>query len=503
MPQRRVLFLDATHLTACHPGGGKLVQEGRFAADTAGLEDFSAYLASHRSSIFMLLADVPEEGFQLEEIPRSRGKDRTALLQRKLSQHFYGTPFTLAFAQGCLKTGRRDERLLLMALTQPQHFEPWLNVLRKSNTILAGIYSLPQIVPQLLTADAPAQLLLITRTCGGLRQSYFTDRQLRFSRLTPLASPSAEGYAIAVALEVGKMHQYLASQRLLAHDQALVTRVLAHPAGIAAMREHCRNSQELRFEFADLLQEAQRLGLDLFCTDSCAEPLFCHLLERKPPAGQFAPPAERKHYRLWQTRFVLKSAAAIILAASLLFAAQQGVQILKLQGDIDRIRQTTLLDQHAYDDTLRALPKIPLTTDNLRALVDRHDQVVRRAPGPAPLLIQLSRSLDVFPNISIDQIDWQIIEQIESAAPVLPSMANGPYAQASVVARLPINMAGDKRGQLALVAAFAKHLGQVPDTQVTILQPPIDTQSGKTLKSSDESSTPEAPRFSFRLTRKL
>lgn len=503
MPQRRVLFLDATHLTACHPGGGKLVQEGRFAADAAGLEDFGAYLASHRNSLFMLLADVPEEAFQLEEIPHSSGKDRTALLQRKLGQHFYGTPFTLAFTQGRLKTGRRDERLLLMALTRPQHFEPWLNVLRKSNTILAGIYSLPQVVPQLLAADAPPQLLLITRTCGGLRQSYFTDRQMRFSRLTPLASASAEESAIAVALEADKMHQYLASQRLLAHDQALVTRVLVHPAGVAAMREHCRNSQELRFEFVDLLQEAQRLGWNAFCADSCAELLFCHLLARKPPAGQFAPAAERQRYRLWQTRFGLKSAAAVVLAAGLLFAAQQGLQAVKLQDVVEQIRQATRLDQQAYDDMLRTLPKIPLTTENLRVLVDRYDQVVRRAPGPVPLLTQLSRSLDAFPDISIDQIDWQIAEQIGPGASAPPHMANGPYAQASVVARLPIGMAGDKRGQLTLVAAFAKHLGQTPDTQVTILQPPIDTQSGKTLKSSDESNAQEAPRFSFRLTRKL
>jgi hypothetical protein len=80
---------------------------------------------------------------------------------------------------------------------------------------------------------------------------------------------------------------------------------------------------------------------------------------------------------------------------------------------------------------------------------------------------------------------------------------NGPYAQATVVARLPITMVGDNRGQLSLVADFAKHLGMAPDTFATILQPPVDTQSGKTLKSGDENSTPEAPKFIFRVTRKL
>jgi hypothetical protein len=80
---------------------------------------------------------------------------------------------------------------------------------------------------------------------------------------------------------------------------------------------------------------------------------------------------------------------------------------------------------------------------------------------------------------------------------------NGPYTQATAVARLPITMVGDHRGQLSLVADFARHLGMAPDTLVVILQPPVDTQSGKTLKSGDEKSLPEAPKFIFRVTRKL
>jgi hypothetical protein len=79
----------------------------------------------------------------------------------------------------------------------------------------------------------------------------------------------------------------------------------------------------------------------------------------------------------------------------------------------------------------------------------------------------------------------------------------GPYAQAVVSARLPIAMVGEHRGLLSMVTEFARHLGQSPGTLVAILEQPVDTQSGKTLKSGDERSTPEAPKFIFRVTRKL
>jgi hypothetical protein len=508
MPQRRILFLDATRLAAYRCSGGSVEPEGSFATDATGLEAFGTYLARHRDCVFSLLADVSEEGFQAEDIPYTSGKDRKSIISRKLAQFFYNTPLSAALSHGRLKTGRRDERLLMMALTRPQHFEPWLDLMREMQTILAGVYSLPQITQQLVSADAPPQLLLISQTHGGLRQTYFAERQLRFSRLTPLATGSAQEAAIATSIESAKMHQYLSSQRLIDRNRPLATRVLAHPAQIAAMRERCRDSAVLQFEFADLLQEAKRLGLRAPLADSRAEALFCHLLAQKSPSEQLAPPQDRQFYRLWQTRFSLKAASAVIFAGGLLFAAKQGLELWHTRDITDKLQQQSRLDQQRYDAMLQALPRIPLSTDNLRAFVDRYQQVELRAQGPAPLLVQLSRSLDAFPAIALDQVEWKITEKPDAAPggagaqPASP-LAGGPYAQIVATARLPLGMVGDQRGQLALVAEFTKHLGAQASTQAVVLQPPVDTQSGKTLKSGDEKRTPEAPKFSFRLTRRL
>lgn len=508
MPERRILFLDATRLTA-YRGSGALEPEGSFAADAAGIEAFGAYLAHHRNSVFSLLADVADEGFQAEDIPFTSGRDRQSIITRKLAQFFYGTPFSAALSRGRLKTGRRDERLLMLALTRPQQFEPWLELMREMQSILAGIYTLSQVTQHLVPAAAPPQMLLVTQTHGGLRQTFFADRQLRFSRLTPLATGSAQESAVATSIESAKMHQYLSGQRLIDRGRPLATRVLAHPAQIAALRERCRDSSVLQFEFVDLLQEAKRLGLKAPIPDSRAEMLFCHLLAQKTPGEQLAPPQDRQFYRLWQTRFALKAASAVIFAGGLLFAAKQGLELWHTQDITERLQQQSRLDQQRYDAMLQALPKVPLSTENLRAFVDRYVQVEKRAQGPAPLLIQLSKSLDAFPAISLDQVEWKVAEMLDAVPsgpnlpPASPALAGGPYAQIIATARLPLGMVGDQRGQLALVADFAKHLGAQAGTQALILQPPVDTQSGKTLKSGDEKSAPEAPKFSFRLTRKL
>jgi len=514
MPQRRVLFFDNARLTAYRVQGGAVLLEASFAGDEAGLAAFGEYLQQHRRSLFTILADAAEESFQTEDIPHSSGKDRQAILRRKLAQHFYGTPYALALSQGRLKSGRRDERLLLMALTQPQHFEPWISVLSRNRAILAGIYSLPQTIFGLLPSRQIGQLLLLTLTHAGLRQTFFDDGQMRFSRLTPLIHDSTDASALAAASEAVKMHQYLASQRLIERDKPLTTRVLAHPAEMTAMRAHCHSNTSLQFEIVDLLEEARRAGLRSSLVNSQADMLFCHLLVRKTPAEQFAQAEELQYYRLWQTRFGLKAAGVLALASAALFVAHHGLDVMQVHDRIEQARQQARINQEQYTAKMQALPQIPINTDDLRTMIGRYDQVALRAQGPAPLLAQISRSLDEFPRINIERIEWAIVEQISppgasvgaasaAQASIPPHLMKGPYDQATVSATLPIGMVGDHRGQLSLVADFAKHLGTAPDTLVAILQLPVDTQSGKTLKSGDERSIPEAPKFTFRVTRKL
>ena len=507
MPQRRILFLDASCLTVYSLNGRKVQHEMQFNADPMGFESFEAYLTRNQKHIFMMLVDVPDEGFQNENIPFCSGKDRAAIIKRKLNQYFYGTPYSVAHSNGRQQEGRRDEHLLMMALTRPQHLEPWLSVMRQAHSILAGIYALPQLLSALLEKDAPGQLLLINQTRGGLRQTFFVNRQLRFSRLTPLATGAADEFAVAAVIEAGKMHQYLSSQRLVERNKPLVTRVLVHPAQISAMRERCRTTGDLHFDLLDLLTESRRVGgPDL--TDSQAELLFCHLLSRNPPREQFAPPTELRYHQLWQTQFALKGVSAVILATGVLFAAKQGLEISQTQQSVSLIEMQVADEQRKYDSVMQALPKIPLTTDNLRALVDRYDAVTKKAQGPAPLLQRLSQSLEAFPGISIDSIEWSVADTLSAAGTLLagqpaPVPDIGPFELVVLSAQLPLTLTGNQRAQLAAVNDFAKHLAATPHSQVTILQPPIDTQSGKTLKSGDEKRALEAPRFSLRFARKL
>lgn len=495
MPSRRLLFIDASSMTAYRWQSGRLHVEGEFPAEPAGVAAFGEYIGRERGSVFHLLTDFAEEGYQVETVPYVRGSDRTALIKRKLVQYFFGTPLALALSLGRSSEGRRDERLLLTALTRSDQIEPWLDAFHTAQGQLAGIYSLPIVSTQLtplLGVTAP-HFLLISITRGGLRQTLYEEGRLAFSRVTALATGSIDEMAITCAAESEKMYQYMAGQRLILRGSRLTTLVLTHPAQLGVFREMCSDTTSIHFEFVDLLTLSKKIGLHTPPTDTHADALFLHLMARQPPREQFAPESDRHHYRLGQLRFGLRTAGFVILASALIFAFRMAIDYYSVSQRSADIAAQTLQDRQRYQSMLDSLPKVPISNDALRALVSRYDKVHAAAAGPEPTYILISQALQASPRVDVKRIDWQRDTGKD---------AKGTET-AEMQATLPLGLAGDHRAQLAAVDGFVAQL-QARKLQVQTLKMPFDAESTKSLKSTlDTAAQAQAPQFILRITRSL
>ncbi|HMX15211.1 MAG TPA: hypothetical protein PKD29_00070 [Rhodocyclaceae bacterium] len=514
MPARFVLFLDGSRLDAFRWHEGLLEPEGQFGTDGAGVERFAAYLHKRRNGLFHLLADVSEEGFQLEDIPYVRGADRTALLTRKLGQYFYGSQLSVAISQGRLPEGRRDERILLTALTRPQHFEPWLVALRAAECRVAGVFSVPLVAESLATALAGGrrQFLLISFTRGGLRQTFFENGRLRFSRLTVLAVDTVEEMANSAALESAKIHQYLVAQRLVVRGTRLPTIVLAHPGQAASLRNRCRDTEDLAYEVADLAHEARRWRLRSLPADSHAELLFMHLLMRQVPKAQFAHGDERRFFKLWRLRSAILATGTVLFAGALLYSGKVLVEQMNLQSRVDALKAQIATDQQRYAGILGGLPKVPLGNDDLRLLVRKFDEVTRRSPAPDGLLAAVGSALLKDPRIELDRLAWSVTDNPEgekssTASPRTEAphpSGTAAYAILDLAASLPSAMASDRRAQLTAVENLADLLRKDTALKVDVLSMPFEVESGKSLRSGSEGrAVAERPRFTLRIAVKL
>jgi hypothetical protein len=517
MPQRRLIQIDSSALSVHLWQRGALREELRLTTTPDDLDALTEHLGRHRSSLFSFIADVPDEGFVSETIPFVRGADRQAMLGRKLSQLYYGSPLSATISLGRETGGRRDERVLFLALTRPQFFEPWLAAARLAESQVAGVYTMPLVAGRIVErlGVKAERLLLVTIGRAGIRQTFFEGNQLRFSRLTPVPLNNARDVAQACGTESLKLQQYLISQRVVPRSAPLPAIVLVHAASYGTFAESCRSTEELRFDLVDIGNAARACGLKEAPPSFIADPLYLHLLAQRPPETQLAPAAERRYYNLWQMRSALTAAGALTLIGCSLFAAKQVVDGHEMREDTAFAASRAQADRASYQGLMQGLPPLPASLEGVRGVVNRYGELKRRTDTPERLLGDISRALDLSPEIELESIDWSLTtapDQVGASGDTrrAPGVAEAPaangqmYSTALIAGTLnPANNL-DQRGQLESINAFVANLRRNESLQVAVLQQPVDFQSGKALKGgTDTEIAREAPRFLVRVSTRL
>jgi hypothetical protein len=505
MYTRRLIYLASHQITACRWRGGELSDEGVFDSSEAGKQRFTQYLAENRKSLFSILANVSEEGFHIEMIPFLRGADRSSIISRKLGQIFFNATLTTSISLGHEKSRRKDERIMLAALTNNELFAPWLEALARAEVALAGVYSLPLLGPVLLRklAVADERCLLLTIQDQSIRQSYLEKGELHFSRLTSLQNSSVAGIAQTFATEARKLQQYLVSQRILGRQQPIRAYVFCHASARAAVENSCVDSENLAFTVFDIADCAQRCGLRTIPTDTRCEPLFLHLLATDAPRTQFASDRQRHDYHLWVLRSALQGAGLVTLLGCLLWSGKQFHEAYQINEEVALVSAETVLARRRYDDIVKTFPAIPTSNESLRRVINRYVELEKSSSSPAYLWREISHALHSAPPVELEAIDWKVSAAHASRSSANPEARPGdPPAinseTAVVSGTLRLGQESNPRQVLAVFNRLLETLRGNPKLEVEVLQQPFDVESGKSLKGGDATVEDSQPR-SFKL----
>ena len=240
--QHRVLLIRADGAQAYAMRRGGLVSEAAFRLEE--LELFEGYCQSRTGSKFIVLADLVDEDFRVETIPYVAGTARRQLLARKYDQAYRNTRYRASISLGreesnprAPESERRDERVLLMGLTNQQALNTWLEVMYEERAQVRGVHPLPVVtgwINQYL--GAPGQCaLFVTLDQAGLRQIFIDEGRVRFARLAPFNDGNTIHSGDRIANEITRTEQYLATLRWLPRDAGPMRTVLVCPA---RLREH-------------------------------------------------------------------------------------------------------------------------------------------------------------------------------------------------------------------------------------------------------------------------
>lgn len=463
---RTLLFLSAENFQVYLWNSKGLSLAHEYSNDADGREQFSAFLVQHRNPTY-LLVDIIEEDFHLETIPHLIGPSRTALIERKFEQYYRSTPFRQATLLKRQEEGRRDDEYLFSALTNPQRITPWLDALLEHHIPLVGIYSIPNISAPLLKTIPSEHILLMTwERNAGLRQTYFHDKRLHFSRLIPI---NENGTLIdAVVSETPRTQQYLKSLSLPPPGEVLEIFILCHTNEIEQLRTRLSSDGEQHFNYLNIAEFAAQHKCKQELNDSDSTPLFLNLLASKPPSTHYASTDHIHFYMLWQLRFVLFGLSFVILLIGLLWSGMSYVQSEQFAAETEPLKQQTRRVQSQAQSIQSQFANTQVPAADMKTAVLLARSLDQYSPPLQEILYELSKALENFPRISLNKLSWRTSP--EEAAP-------SPYpAQVITFDGSLAGFGSDHRGALTYLEKFEQSLIQ-RGYAVRITNLPLDITS--------------------------
>lgn len=516
---KQIFLVTSEQLCAYQWENGILTDPVAFPADREGMNAFALYLRHDPDRPAYVIADMVEEDFQRQLLPHVRGRARRGLVERRMALLFRDTPYRMALVQGREAAGRRDDIFLFAALTNPHLLQPWIKIIEAQAVPLAAVYSATFLSLLLVRRMAMVQphLLLITHQSGGLRQTYFRGRHIKFSRLTKLAP--GDTLAQAVAEETDRMRQFLTSSRLTGRGDVLRVVVLAPAEDIPALEIECEDEPEIAFNFIDMQVAAARVGAPM--VPQLADRLLLSLVGKRPPPSHFETGKAGRLFKLWQTRLSLYSATAAMAVAGVLWTVINVWLAFDYTGEAKRLAAATPQYESRYNEVMASVPPVPARTANMKAAVTIEQMVRTYGPRPGRLVTILSAALERAPAVKINALEWRIRQAQAAPAPAAasptvmggqPSDAPPQLYSADVGVPTPpvqtLHIDGEidvpqnaSREVLGAMNAFAYDLARNPRLGVEIINPPLDVRPNARLSGKAGLDAPEGkPKFVMRLT---
>jgi hypothetical protein len=421
MFEKRLLFLTKDQLTIFSwKKGGIAGAPTRFAADEEGHKQFAEAMSVKPEIPVTMLVDLIEEEYRNESMPHVFGPDQRALHQRRASKAFPSSPFNYLEVQGREeKKGRKDDLAMIAGITEPDMISVWLDILTEKKVSLAGIYSLPLLSRRLLKpldAVSPATLVVSWQSTSGLRFSFFINNHLKMSRMAPVPEPEPKPYSDLFVAELAKTREYLGSLRLIPKDTPLQVVLFTNPEMLDAVRPKCIETATLKFRLMTVNVVARKIGIKRRIMTPFSDSLFVQLLGKQIFGNHYAPVASRGYYFTRSLKSVMYAAAVIIglsglvTAGSSLYTSWEYYQ----KWQVDATRSDEL--EKKYKKVIGQYLPTSIDPGDVRKTVVMMEKLEKRKTDPRAMMLAVSKGLENFPNLRMDELIWNGPESSEVAA---------------------------------------------------------------------------------------
>jgi hypothetical protein len=390
-----------------------------FRATPSELEAFDAALDPYETWPVIIVTDLIEESFRHDSAVHVTGSDHAAIMKRKLDFVFRGTNYRLAKVIDRESTGRRDDRLLLSAITKPDLVDIWVRVLLDRRMAIQGVTSVAHLLHDfaaLEKMDQDEYLLIINIEPGGnLRQTFIRKGVIMFSRLTPVHARETMLLGGDVLQETLQLRQYFERIQFVPYEAVL--RIQVYSAfDDAYLQLEGRSTEMNRFEVVHIAPRLDALGAELGAHDASPVHYFiAKVLAGRQPANIYAPPAATKYQDLRRFSRMLWYTTAAVLLIGITACIPPALSVLEQW----RERDTFLAQARPLQDEYRMLterfPETPIPSREMQLVVETHDLIAKQVHSPVDALNIISRALASSTGLQLTNLQWELSERAITA----------------------------------------------------------------------------------------
>lgn len=422
---RILLYVSAAGASCALYRNSTLKEVRSLPCDEEGWEEFNALLLKHPGKPVAIAVDTVDEIYRQDILPRVHGPDRHEMTDRRLRQLIHHSAYRAALRQKSplarelrdqLKE-RRQDRYLMMGLTNAEIVRPWLDIMHVRGAHLAGIWLLPALAIPLarLFKLGRSRLLLVSEQTGGLRLTYLEDGELRFSRLAPVDSNQYSNPLEGYAEEIERTRQSLVGQRLMARSEPLRTLLLDPLNSLEEL--HALLPESAGFQCESILrgQLLDTLHLPPTLLAESSDALYLKLLSDAPQSANMMTRDQHAVTRVhWMKRGMLFVAAAwlgaVAIGSALLWLDTWRLQIATAKADAASLRN------QSTEARLLAGAGGAAVIEQRRLSVEAWQTVGRLDQEPSAIFEQVLQSGKEIGNLRFQRLAWSTNSQFLSGS---------------------------------------------------------------------------------------
>ena len=519
---RRALFVSSDKLAVYHWAKNNLGSSYLFDVSADGFEFFERYLKTIPNDPVYILLDTAAEEYRLETIPHVFGADRRAIIGRKQDRVFRGTPYLYADIQGREESGRRDDKIMLSAITSPEVIQPWLKILEEHKVPVASVVSVPLLLQEIkdIIPDMTNNALVFSlQSISGLRQSFVRDKLLKFSRLIKVPRYGTEPYAPIISEELVKVRRYINGANLVDLNQPLDIYFLGNQELLDDLGKTHIDSSMVRYHMLDVDALAKKCGIVDHVRTPFSDKYFAYQLLKNKSKNCYATRKETRYYQMRQINKFLRVASLVMMLSGVVWG---GLNVL--EGFVYR-QQLRADDQKAdfynarYEVAQERISALPIDPADLKVVVESKDVLNTYKTDPVDMFKLISRGLDTFSDIQISQIQWAAninpnyklgggptnstiedgVQNVLGFSNISDTETGYIYYQIAQFNAYLENFDGDYRRALNTIDKFAESLRQQDSVRdVSVVTLPLDISSEASLQGSAKESVGKS-NFSVRV----